>query len=83
MTFKYVAGLPISLSLWGCRRERRLDPRGRVAVYARANTWINDAMRRPDQLPLPAVPDLKRSGLRMITGLIVRAREEADGSRAG
>jgi hypothetical protein len=52
-----------------------VDPRGRVAVFTRANTWISDAMRRPDQQPLPAAPDLKRSGLRMLTGLIVCARE--------
>jgi hypothetical protein len=43
--------LPAGPGILLCKAIRGVDPRGRVAVFARANTWISDAMRRPDQLP--------------------------------
>jgi hypothetical protein len=53
----------VRLVLWDESRKRlvsfrdvRTNSRGRVAVYARANTWISDSMQRPDRQPLPQAP---------------------------
>jgi hypothetical protein len=48
-TFHLPAGEGVLL----CKAIHGVAPRGET-IFARASTWINDAMRRPDQCPVAA-----------------------------